>query len=392
MKAKRMLVLLLAIVCGGVALADAPLPKGLIPVPEEPQIQVSLRTSRTSYEPGGYLQMTFALNREAYVYVYNVTSAGKVQLLVPNVFLQEPHFPAGEHTLPKEGWRLRVTEPEGWEYLQIVATPVPLDFYEAKAFEERPFLEFADPEAFATRLKGLVGDTWGTAWAMYRVHVPRALVRVFSQPSGAEVIADGVRLGTTPLETTVRAGRTTVELRKPGYESKRVSLNLVDGEEADVVARLTPERPRPPARVEVDLSLGLGFALGLSSLGLELWAPAVGAGVAAHLPPERPDLGAPGPGGTYPWGPEVELYLGGWVGVGDRAGLVLLGGLAVQEVVDLPPWDPQAVRPAVVIEPDTRMVSYPAFGLGLGIAGDNLRGYLAWHNRRGIVLAATFMP
>jgi len=159
-----------------------------------------------------------------------------------------------------------------------------------------------------------------------------------------------------------------------------------------VVARLTPERPPPPVRLDVDLSVGLGIALGLSSLGVELWSPSVGAGVAAHLPPERPDLGAPGPGGTYPWGPEIEAYVAGWVGLGERAGLVILAGIAVQEVVDLPAWDAQSLRPKLEIEPETRMETYPAFGLGLGIGGESLRGYLAWHNRRGLVLAATFIP
>ncbi|MFO8034117.1 MAG: DUF4384 domain-containing protein, partial [Candidatus Bipolaricaulota bacterium] len=303
-------------VSGAGALGDV-VPTGLVPVPEEPEITVRLETSRASYAPGELLEMEFSLSREAYVYLYNVTTAGEVQLLVPNRFLQDPEFPPGDHSLPEDDWRFRVTEPEGTEYLQLIAASAPLDFYKAEEFTERPFLEFADPQAFAEQMSELVGDTWGTAWTAFEVYQPRATLRVESRPSGAEVWAGGRKLGTTPFVDTVDAGVTTVEVRREGYGTVSRRLDLADGDEAYLaleLPRARPPAPRPPG-VEIDVDLGVGFVSGLDpretapeglSGGIELWTEVVGLGVAVSWPPQRPDVDAPGTGGTFAWGPKVE--------------------------------------------------------------------------------------
>ena len=42
-----------------------------------------------------------------------------------------------------------MTEPDGIECVQLVATERPLSFYEARALEKDAFLSFANPAAFA---------------------------------------------------------------------------------------------------------------------------------------------------------------------------------------------------------------------------------------------------
>lgn len=375
-------------------------PQGIIPVPAEPGIVVSLVTDKATYAPGDALKLTFTLNRGAYVYLYNLTSDGKVKLLVPNRFLQNPRFPAGRHPLPTPGWTLRVTEPEGIEYLQLVASEAPLSFYEAKAFEKDAFLQFANPVAFSTQLQTfLPGTTWGAAWTRFRVYRPRATLNVTTNPSGAAVWAGETYLGTSPLSAEIAPGRVRVRLDKTGYESQSFSLTVTDGDAVSLVIALSRARPAlwvpsgPTPRADGDASaLGLGLAVGLDSVGADLWANGLGFGVSVRPNPPLPDLTEPGPGGWFAWGPEVEAYLAGWLSLGPLGALVL-GGLSAQEMAWIPPWSPSGLLiPQVVVEPETRFEVRLTWGVGLGARGAGWRAYVLWHARRGIVLGFVLTP
>lgn len=376
-------------------------PQGIIPVPVEPGIVVSLATDKASYAPGDALKLTFTLNRDAYVYLYNLTSDGKVKLLVPNRFVQNPRFPAGKHTLPTTGWSLRVTEPEGFEYLQLVASEGPLSFYEAKAFEKDAFLQFANPVAFSAQLQTLLpGSRWGTAWTGFRVYRPRATLNVTTSPSGAGVWVGGAYLGTSPLSTTIAPGRVRVRLDKTGYESQSFNLTVADGDEVSLVVALSRARPSlwtpptpSPRPVDGDVpTLGLGLAVGLDSVAADLWAEWLGIGMSLRPGPPLPDLSLPGPGGWFPWGPEVEGYFAGWLSLGP-IGALILGGLSVQEMAWIPAWYPAgSVTPSVEIEPDTRYEVRLTWGVGLGVSGSGWRAYLLLHSRRNLVLGFTITP
>ncbi len=368
-------------------------PAGLIPTPDKPGIVLSLRTDKAVYAPGETLKLTFTLPRPAHVYLYNLTSAGKVQFIVPNRFLQDTYFPAGTHTLPTRGWVLRVTEPEGVEYLQLVASEAPISFYEAKAFEKDAFLVFAQPAALAGTIQGLLGGNWGAVWAAYRVYWPKAYVSVTTVPPGATVSVDGKTVGTSPVSTVVSPGRIRVQASRAGYETRSVQLTVTDGEEVHLSLTLSPSRPPlrpslpPPARwPEIDVEASVGLAVGVDSVALDLWVAGLGFGASVRPGPPRPDLTLPGPGGEYPWGPELEAYLALWVPFG-RVGAVVLGGISAQDMAWIPAWSPPAaVQPQVVVEPEVWSQYRVTFGAGLGIASEGWRGHLLWHNRRGLVL------
>lgn len=381
---------------------EAPVvPQGIIPVPVEPGIVVSLSTDKTTYTPGDALKLTFTLNRDAYVYLYNLTSDGKVMLLLPNRFVQNPRFPAGRHTLPTPGWTLRVTEPEGLEYLQLVASDAPLSFYEAKAFEKDAFVSFTNPAAFATQLQTLLpGRPWGTAWTRFRVYRPRASLTVTTRPSGAAVWVGGSYSGTSPMSTVVAPGRIRIRVEASGYEPKSVDLTVADGEEVTLAVSLSPARsvPRPPVvppvwTVDGSLpGLGVGLAVGLDSVAGDLWVEAVGVGMSLRPAPPLPDLTRPGSGGAHPWGPEVEAYVAGWLSIG-RIGLAVTLGLSIQEMAWIPPWAPAgALVPQVVIEPETWSEVRPTWGAGLGVSGTGWRAYFLWHSRRSLVLGFVLTP
>lgn len=360
-------------------------PLGIVPQPAEPGIRVTLSLEKDVYAPGEYLRLRFTLSQEAYIYLYNVRPDGKVTLLLPNRFHQNPGFEAGEHVLPTKGWRLRVTEPEGWEYLEIIATDRSLSFYDAKAFERDPFLSFADPEAFANRLQELLVGSWGAAWVGFLVHRPRATLRISTDPPGALAWADGTLLGTTPLAAEVTPGEVELLLEKPGYRPKRFSVTLADGEELELAVTLEEAPPTrgQPASFE---GTGFGISLGLNSVGIEVWGEGVGLGLSLRGAGENPPRG-PGPGGWFPLGPELELYMLIAYPVGEGGdGLAILGGLSFQEWAWYPPWHPEGLTPAVEMEPEAKLRAWPTFGLGIAVRGEDLGAYLLWHSRRGLVL------
>ncbi len=374
------------------------LPQGLIPVPEKPGLAVVLKTDKSTYAPGDRMRIAFTLQQPAYVYIWSITAAGQAQLLVPNRFLQNPYFPAGTHVLPQTGWALKITEPEGMEYLQILAVDRPLSFYDAKAFEKQAFLLFASPAAMAAAVQSALGDAvWGTAWTSYLVRQPKGYVTVVTAPVGAAVWIDGKYVGEAPVRTLVPAGKRSVRVEKTGYAEQQLTVDLGDGEEVQLVLTLEPAWPRPlpiwtpsrpgegePAKLDLGVGFNVGWLSGFSA-GVDLWTGPLGVGLAILSVPQRPDLSQPGPGGWFPWGPEVEIYLALWV-QGANLGLWGSLGLAFQEMAYLPAWYPAGLGPLVQIEPETDWEVRPTWSLGLGTGGPGWWTYVAWHNRRGLVL------
>lgn len=374
---------------GGLAQQES-LPAGLIPTPAEPGIEVTLEVDKPTYAPGELLFLTFTLSQPAWVYIYSIRPGGEVQLIVPNRFLQEPFFEKGEHRLPPpRGWRLRVTEPEGREYLEIIATDRPLSFYQAQSFRDHPFLSFTDPEEFARRLGELLVGSWGAAWTSFLVLQPVSLLRVFSQPPGAEVWAGAELLGTTPLVAELPPGKLRLTLRLPGYrpETKLITLEPWQQHELFLLLEEEPAGPSPVEGILTLEGLGLGVSLGRASLGVEFWLADLAVGMALKMGEPPPSPLEPGPGEWVPWGPEWELYLVGRLPLGEGGGMVVSLGISFQEWAWFPPWEPLGrLQPAVEVEPETRLQLHPTLAVGLGAWRRAGGAYLLWHSRRGPVV------
>lgn len=103
----------------------------------------------------------------------------------------------------------------------------------------------------------------------------RALLRVESRPTGANVVVDGKLAGLTPFEQTWEPGAHSVSVQREGYESARVDAALAPGAVHDVRLELRAARARRSALVDESPRLvpsaanaALGSVLALVSVPL----------------------------------------------------------------------------------------------------------------------------
>jgi hypothetical protein len=82
---------------------------------------------------------------------------------------------------------------------------------------------------------------------------PRGTLEVRSEPSDAELLLDGQRLGKTPYTAAVWTGARELVLRKKDHRDERLQVRINDGETAKLEARLQPlEKPAPPPAPRVE--------------------------------------------------------------------------------------------------------------------------------------------
>lgn len=214
------LALLILIVSGFAAWAD-PVPQGVIVKENPADLTIEVWPAKESYLAGQRLELNVRLSQAAYVYLYAISSQGRVTLLYPNAYELENLKNAGLQRFPGNRYSLVVEGQSGIEVVQAVATLEPVDLLslaEAAPSAQFPFVPLpGEPAALAAQVQGLLAQTlaqerWATGWTQFRIVAPpsqRWVVRSF--PHEAEVYLDGQLVGLTPEELVLappaRAGQ-----------------------------------------------------------------------------------------------------------------------------------------------------------------------------------------
>lgn len=152
-------------------------PDAIIVRPDPADLRTSIWTDRGRYRPGDRVSIRFYVSAPAYVYIYDLDTAGKVQLIFPNRYEMDNFMRPGTHALPRRAYSFVVSGPPGAEYLQIIATVRPLsDLAPPSAFALAPFLELGDdPPAVKDRIESMLrpaGRGWAAAWTAFWVVGP----------------------------------------------------------------------------------------------------------------------------------------------------------------------------------------------------------------------------
>ncbi len=139
------------------------------------------RGNRASYHMGETLQLAVEVDRECYVYVYNVDIRQQVSLVFPNAFDRENLMQPGQrHVIPSEDvpWELAAVGEPGQEKMVAIASVVPLEHTGAATGDIETCLPSATAwieKAVLPQLKAQDGNTWGVA-----------VVDFFTLPEAAE--------------------------------------------------------------------------------------------------------------------------------------------------------------------------------------------------------------
>ncbi len=415
---------------GAQAQDEPPAPETIIIGPEESALSIDIRTNKPRYKPEETLRIHLELNKDAYVYIYDVQPDGRVTLLFPNGFARNNFLTAGSHTLPAtDDYSLVVSEPLGVESLQAIAstTPLPIAELSSQSLDEQAFpvlgqgIQKVKPNVEAMVDESVQPESWATAWTQFLVAQSFARLRIDSQPEGAQVYVNGQLRGQSPLELVVKPGEVNVVLRKSGYQVWAQALKIEDETQHELSVQLsadpspaTPRTPSPPdfdADVDVDLgsleALAFGMNVGLNddgifSGGLEIgFSPYLALGGSLSFTgedvPAFNDVGEPRSFSNervYNDGPEAELYGKVAVPFGDRLGFHVGGGMAVQQKAHVAQPSEvivvgaRSARPLVDVQPNGYRTSenfLTVFG-GVSISAGSSQLSVGYHNRRGWVL------
>jgi len=183
-------------------------------------------------------------DRNAYVYLFDLDSAGRVTQLLPNAYETDNFLLANLPVeVPAAGspYRFTVSRPEGVSRIFALASTQPLvterlaRFLAGSSFATSDLGIAGLQAAMPLVLSGVPQRDWVTAVVPYLVGEGRSSptgeseLRIDSQPDGAEVFLDGAFQGTTPLRLVAASGRRTLEIRLAGYAPYVTTLDLQAG-------------------------------------------------------------------------------------------------------------------------------------------------------------------
>jgi len=227
-------------------------PLGIVVEPPSGPLTVRIWVDKPVYAVGETIQIHFELSQAAYVYIWDITPDGQVTQIFPNAYEPQNFFQAGVHTIPSpgRGYQFRVTPPTGTEWLQIMATTVPIPYFQGYG-PDQPFpLLGPDPQSWQEQLEaqvlGIVPEPTQRAFdftffqIVYGPAPGYGTLQVFTNPPSAKLYVDGIFRGYTPRSLVLTAGSHTVLIKKTGYQDYSTSVYLLPGGTRTLNVTLVP--------------------------------------------------------------------------------------------------------------------------------------------------------
>jgi PKD repeat protein len=250
---------LMALVLGVFALGqEEPVPMGIVIEPPAGALSVRIWVDKPAYALGETIQIHFELSQAAYVYIWDITPDGKVTQIFPNQYDPQNYFQAGTYTIPSagKGYQFRVTPPTGTEWLQIMATTVPIPYFQGYS-PQQPFpLLGPDPQSWQQQLEaqilGIVPEPQNRAFdfTCFQIVPGQApgygTLQVITNPPQAKLYVDGVFRGYTPRSLVLTSGSHTVLIKKTGYQDYSTSVYLLPGGTRTLNITLVPAVTNQP--------------------------------------------------------------------------------------------------------------------------------------------------
>ncbi len=217
-------------------------PLGIIPTPPAgTTLQSTIWVDRGVYAVGESITIHYNVNKQAYVYIWDITPEGECSLIFPNSAVpgwSNNYVTAGDHTLTGS-----VTPPLGTEYLQILASTTPVSVFDGMT---------GDPVALLSQIQvqvlGIVPASevsWNvTSFEIVEGSVTaRGKLVISSTPSGAAIYINDAYQGYTPRTVYVSNGSYRLSLVKSGYQTWQSWIFISGPATRNITATLVPTAP-----------------------------------------------------------------------------------------------------------------------------------------------------
>lgn len=252
---KNMWIVALVLALGVSALGQVE-PLGIVIEPPAGDLAVQIWTDKPAYALNEYVQISFSINKPAYVYIWDIMPDGRVQQIFPNQYEPQNFFQAGTYTIPSpgKGYGFKVAPPLGTEWLQIMASTQPVTGF-AGFSPGDPFpLLGSDPEGWLVQVLGLVPEPTQRAFDFTSFDIVSGpapgygTLDVRTSPATAKLYVNGVFRGYTPRSLNLVPGFHDVLIRKTGYGDYTARVYLVAGRTRTLEVVLVPTAPvnQPP--------------------------------------------------------------------------------------------------------------------------------------------------
>ncbi len=253
-------------------------------------LQISVWTEKTNYNIGENIRIYFNVNKECYVYIFNIDTNGVTRQIFPNFFDRDNFVRPGTYSLPDRNYNLEATGPIGREYIRALAVRerhramAEFERYSEKepfrmmpggidSFRQKMQMMPSEPQGPAPKEPGKPAPMPGQPGKMAIVPAPitpkpaRELaesytsiyvsarwvghddarynprrtekIRFRSNPDNAELYIDGEYMGKTSKTVRLSHGPHKIRLRKKGYNDWVRSLYVDKNSPESISATLT---------------------------------------------------------------------------------------------------------------------------------------------------------
>lgn len=246
---KKLLMIPAALLLSTAAAAPKISAQSIIVNPTQPDLQVSVRVDKDpsgnqnpAYRMDEAITVSTSVNRDAYVYLFNVNPDGSVDQILPNR-LGGDNFVKANTTkvFPAEGdnFRFTVAGPIGQNKVLALASLTPLNLDQISSFKTTQD-QFATvnaktqtglAQALSIVVNPLPQNSWVSDTAFYTVSPVNAVTTgglfVGTNVPGATVILNGQRLGGANVTySNLRPGTYPIRVQAPGYRDYTTTITI----------------------------------------------------------------------------------------------------------------------------------------------------------------------
>ncbi|GAA0517217.1 PEGA domain-containing protein [Deinococcus depolymerans] len=249
---KKFLMIPAALLLSTAAAAPKISAQSIIVNPAQPDLNVSVRVDKDAsgaqnpaYRVGDPISISATVNRDAYVYLFNVNPDGSVDQILPNRLSESNFVKAGttkSFPAPDDNFKYTVAGPIGQNKVLALASATELDLDQISSFKTTQD-QFATvnaknqnglAQALSIVVTPLPQNSWVSDTAFYTVAarnpVSTGSLFVGTNVANASVILNGQTLGAANVTySNLRAGTYPVRVKAPGYRDYTTTITVRAG-------------------------------------------------------------------------------------------------------------------------------------------------------------------